>query len=73
MLLDEMLDYRRLDITVEKKDGFHIGYNENQHKKKTTKICELRVLLRDSSTNWQVPLKNIKASNLLGMAKFAVN
>ena len=29
MVLDVILDYRNFDTAVEKKDGFHIGYNGN--------------------------------------------
>ena len=29
LLLDEILDYRKLDSTVEKRDGSHVGYNGN--------------------------------------------
>ena len=32
LLLDKILDYRKLDSAVEKKDGFTIGHNGNRHK-----------------------------------------
>ena len=44
LLLDEILDYRKLDSAVEKKDGSHVGYNGNQHKVKTTKGYEFHML-----------------------------
>ena len=37
LLLDETLDYRKFDSTVDKKDGTHVGHNDNSHKVKTTK------------------------------------
>ena len=36
LLLDEIVDYRKLDSTVEKKDAIHVGHNGNSHKPKTT-------------------------------------
>ena len=71
MLLDEILDYRKLDSAVEKKDGFTIGHNGNRHKKKTTKGYEFNALWKDGSTNW-IPLKGMYASNPLETAEFAV-
>ena len=37
LLLDEILDYKKLDNAVEKLDESHVGHNENQYKLKTTK------------------------------------
>ena len=36
MLLSEMVDVRRLDTAVDKKDGIIVGKNGDKHKKKTT-------------------------------------
>ena len=44
LLLDEILDYRKLDSAVEKKDAIHVGHNDNLHKLKTTKGYEFLVL-----------------------------
>ena len=71
LLLDKILDFRKLDSAVEKKDGYTDGHNGNQHKKITTKGYKLLTSWKDGSTDW-VPLKDMKASNPLEMAKFAV-
>lgn len=71
MLLDDILDYRKLNFAVEKKDGIHVGHNDNPHKLKTTKEYEFLVLLKDESTDWSL-LKDIYSSSPLETAKFAV-
>ena len=71
LLLDEILDFRKLDLAVEKKDGYVKGHNGNRHKKITTKGYELLTSWKDGSTDW-VPLKDMKASNPLETAEFAV-
>ena len=71
LLLDEILDYRKLESTVEKKDGIHLGHNGNFHKVKTTKGYKFFVRWKDGSTDW-IPLKDMYSSNPLETAKFAV-
>ena len=71
LLLDKILDFRKLDSAVEKKDGYIDGHNGNRHKKITTKGYELLTSWKDGSTDW-IPLKDMKASNPLETAKFVV-
>ena len=44
LLLDEILDYRKLESAVEKKDGTHVEHNGKLHKVKTTKRHKFLVL-----------------------------
>ena len=64
LLLEEILDFRVLGTAVEKKDGFTIGHNRNQHKKKASKGYELHVLWKDRNTNW-IPLQDIYINSIL--------
>ena len=71
LLLDEILDYRKLDLAVKKKDATHVGHNGNPHKLRTTKVYEFLVLWKDGSTDW-IPLKDMYASNPLETVEFTV-
>ena len=53
LLLDEIMDYRKLSSAVEKTDAnaTHVGHNGNSHKLKTTKGYEFLVLWKDGSTD----------------------
>ena len=55
LLLDEILDYRKLDLAIEKRIVYHIRHNRNQHKVKTTEGYEFYMLWRDRSTK-RIPL-----------------
>ena len=71
LLLDEILDYRKLESAVEKKDGIHMGHNDNSHKVKTTKGYNFTVCWKDGSNNW-VLLKDMYSSIPLETIEFAV-
>ena len=71
LLLDEILDFQKLESAVKKEDGCTDGHNGNRHKKITTKGYEFLTLWNDGSTNW-IPLKDMRASNPLRTAEFAV-
>ena len=73
LLLDEIMNYRKLSSAVKKTDenATHMGHNGNSHKLKTTKRYEFQVLWKNGSTDW-IPLKDMYASNPLETAGFAV-
>ena len=71
LLLDEILNYRKLDSAVKKKDATHVRHNGNSHRLKTTKGYEFLVLWKDGNTDW-IPLKDMYASNPLETTEFAV-
>ena len=71
LLLDEILDYRKLESAVEKKDWIHIGHNVNSCKVKATKGYIFLMSWKYGSTNW-IPLKDMNSSNPLETAEFVV-
>ena len=71
MLLSEIVDVRRLDTAVNKKDGIIVGKNGNKHKKKTTIGWEFLTRWKDDSQDW-LSLKEMKDSNPLETTEFAV-
>jgi hypothetical protein len=71
MILHEIVDHRKHADAVSKDDEFVRSYNGNLHRRITTRGWELKVLWKDGTTNW-VPLRNLKESNPVQVAEYAV-
>ena len=70
-LLAEISDHHADATAISKKNGFIKGRNGNRHRKMTTRGWKLEVEWKDGSVSW-VPLKDLKASNPLELAEYAV-
>ena len=64
-------DYRADENAVSKANQFFIGKNGRQSLRKTTAGWKLRVVLTNGATRW-IPLKDLKESNPVDVAEFAV-
>jgi len=70
-ILKEVVGHRFTDEAVKPEDGFVTCYNGIKRPKLTTKGCEMQVAFKDGTSAW-VPLKDIKASNPVEIAEYAV-
>ena len=70
-ILKEIVDHRMTDEATPKEDGFVIDAQGRQRPKITTKGWDLQVEWSDGSTSW-VPLSDLKESNMLEVAEYAV-
>ena len=71
LLLKEIEDHRKDEMAVTKDNTFVTSANGNQVPRRTMKGWELLVHWRDGETCW-VPLKELKASNPVELAEYAV-
>ena len=71
LLLNEISDHRKDETALTKENGYVIGRGGNRHCKRTTKGWKLLVEWKDKSTQW-VPLKDLKQSNPVQLAEYAV-
>lgn len=71
MLMDEIMDHRSDDTAVSKDDKYVTTKRGNRKLRKTTVGWDLRVLWKDGSTTW-TPLKDLKESNPVEVAEYAV-
>jgi hypothetical protein len=71
LILNEICDYSSNHKAVRKENGFTVSHNGRKVPKKTTAGWKLQVEWRDGSTQW-VPLKNLKESNPVELAEYAV-
>ena len=71
LLLKEIVDHRKGSDAISIADGFTISHNGNKVPKQTTRGWELLVEWKDKTTNW-IPLKDLKASNPVELAEYAV-
>ena len=69
-LLDEILDHRTDGRAIRKKDKY-INTKRGRKLRKSTIGWELQVLWKDGSTSW-IPLKELKESNPVEVAEYAV-
>jgi hypothetical protein len=68
-----IINHRRIDNkAVDKADQYRVETNGKRVKKKTTAGWDLEVEWRDGSTTW-IPLKDIKATNMVEVAEYAVD
>ena len=70
-LLAEISDHRSNHLALTKKNGFIKSKNGNLHPKKTTRGWSIEVEWKDGTVSW-VPLKDLKASNPVELAEYAV-
>ena len=68
LMIDELISHKKTNDAVSKNDGFYPG---TRHPKRTTVGWKLEVLFKDGSTSW-IPLKDLKESNPLEVAEYAV-
>jgi hypothetical protein len=70
-LLDEIMDHKKDDTVIEIANGTVTLANGNAKPKITTQGWQLLVLWKDKLTSW-VKLKDLKESNLVELAEYAV-
>jgi hypothetical protein len=72
LLFHEIVDHRvdRAE-SLDSNDAWITSFNGNKSRRRTTKGWQLCVEWRDGSTSW-IPLKDLKASNPLQVAEYAV-
>ena len=70
-VLTEVTDHKKDDSAISKVDGFIKSSSGNLHKKRTTRGWKLLVEWKYGSVDW-VPLKDLKHSNPVELAKYAV-
>ena len=70
-LLAEISDHQSTYLAITKKNGSIRSKSDNLHPKKTTIGWSIEVEWKDRSVFW-VPLKNLKASNPIELAEYAV-
>ena len=70
-LLSEIVDHKKDGTVIDILDGTTTSANGNVKPKITTKGWELLVMWKDRSTSW-VKLKDLKASNPVELAEYAV-
>ena len=69
-IITRIIDHRSNDNAIKKSEGW-IELNDRKTKKVTTTGWELLVQWEDGSNSW-IPLKDMKESNLLDVAEYAV-
>jgi len=70
-ILSEIVGHRTNGHAVSKDDDFTEGHRGRHHRRTTTKGWEIQVEWKDGSTSW-VPLKDLKESNPVELAEYAV-
>ena len=70
-LLSEISEHCKDSTAIPKSDGFYSKGANHEVPKKTTRGWELLVHWKDRSSNW-VPLKDLKVSNPVELAEYAV-
>ena len=72
LLIDEIIDHRRLTDAIPKEHGTYLTSSGARRKKQTTRGWELCIQWRDGSSNW-VALKDIMNSFPIEAAEYTVN
>jgi hypothetical protein len=70
-VLSEIVEHQKDGTAILPVDGYVWSKYGNKHPKKTTRGWKLLVEWRDGSTSW-VPLKDLKASNPVELAEYAL-
>jgi hypothetical protein len=70
-LLDEIMDHKKNDMVIDIANGVVTSLSGNVKPKITTQGWQLLVMWKDKSTSW-VKLKDLKASNPVELAEYAV-
>ena len=71
LLMDEIIDHRKMMMLWKKKDAFYNTRQGTKRRKMTTKGWELCVQWKDGSSNW-VALKDLKHSYPVELAEYSV-
>ena len=71
IILKEIVDHRSNGRAVKKDDGYLTDSRGRRFRRRTTVGWELQVLWRDETTSW-IPLKELKESNPIEVAEYAV-
>ena len=71
LLLSEITDFKKDERAIPKEDGMITMPNGRQHPKRTTAGWKLQVEWKDGTQDW-IPLKDLKDSNPVETAEFAV-
>ena len=72
LLIDEISDHKADQSALRIEQGFHVSKNGNRTPKRTTRGWKLLVQWRDGTSDW-VPLKDLKDSNPVEVAEYAVS
>ena len=72
VILEDIIDHQRDSKAVTKDNMYVQSYNSTLRKRQTTQGWKLLVCCRDGTTAW-VPLHNIKDSNPIEVAEYAIN
>jgi hypothetical protein len=70
-LMDEIIDHKADGTAVPKEEGFTETSGEGRKPKMTTRGWKILVLWKDKTTTW-IPLKDLKESNPIKAAEYAV-
>ena len=68
--MDEILDHRKNENAISKRDGWYQTSEGSSKRVITTKGWDIKVQWKDGTSNW-IPLKDIKESNPLEVAEYA--
>ena len=71
MLLDEIIDHRKLSSAIPKEKGHYI-VGDTKRKKMTTQGWEICVQWKDGSTDW-IKLKDLKDTYPVELAEYSIN
>jgi hypothetical protein len=71
LILSEITDHSKDASAISKDQGFQRSHNGNEVRRKTTKGWKLCVEWKDGTSTW-VPLSELKASNPVKVAEYAV-
>ena len=70
--IEEIVNHARDHTALDKKDGFIISHNGKKIPKKITRGWKLLIKRKDELCSW-IPLKDIKASNPIEVAEYAIH
>ena len=71
MIMDDILDHRKSDLAIPKKEGWIRTPQGATKRVITTKGWDIKVQWQDGTSNW-VPLRDIKEANPIEVAEYAV-
>ena len=71
-IMEYIVDHVKDHTALDKKDGFIISHNGIKIPKKATRGWKLLIKWKDESCSW-IPLKDIKASNPIEVAEYAIH
>lgn len=69
-LMQDIVDWKKMDDAVEEHNIFHVSHNGNIHRCHTTRGWKFCILWKDGSTSWE-NLKDLKESFPVQLAEYA--